>query len=111
MQHFVGNPNFLEGVRARLIDKDHAPRWEPPTLEGVTDAMVDAFFQPAAEKLTFSEVRVVLNESFHAVWGHGEVESELDEGDPSEAYVPSNHAGGDEMQNVDLKTNATSAQT
>ena len=37
---------FLEGVRALIVDKDKAPRWNPPQLEAVTPAMVDAFFAP-----------------------------------------------------------------
>jgi enoyl-CoA hydratase/carnithine racemase len=37
--------DFLEGVRALLIDKDKSPRWSPSRIEGVTDAMVDAFFR------------------------------------------------------------------
>jgi enoyl-CoA hydratase/carnithine racemase len=36
----------LEGVRALVIDKDNAPQWNPPTLDGVTQEMVDAFFAP-----------------------------------------------------------------
>lgn len=36
----------LEGVRALVIDKDNAPRWNPPTLEQVTPAMVARFFEP-----------------------------------------------------------------
>ena len=39
-------PDFLEGVRALIIDKDNAPRWNPATPEGVTDALVDSFFAP-----------------------------------------------------------------
>jgi enoyl-CoA hydratase/carnithine racemase len=38
--------DFLEGVRALLIDKDNAPQWKPGRVEDVTDAMVDAFFRP-----------------------------------------------------------------
>jgi len=37
--------DFLEGVRARIIDKDNAPRWSPNRIEDVTDAMIDAFFR------------------------------------------------------------------
>lgn len=36
----------LEGVRALVIDKDNAPRWNPPTLDEVTPAMVARFFEP-----------------------------------------------------------------
>lgn len=34
----------LEGVRALVIDKDNAPKWNPPTLSEVTDNMVAQFF-------------------------------------------------------------------
>jgi len=34
----------FEGVRALVVDKDHAPRWNPPTIEEVTPDMVQAFF-------------------------------------------------------------------
>jgi enoyl-CoA hydratase len=36
--------DFYEGVRAALIDKDGAPRWQPARLEDVTEAMVDRYF-------------------------------------------------------------------
>jgi len=39
-------PDFREGVRAAIVDKDNAPRWSPPSLADVTEAMVDAFFAP-----------------------------------------------------------------
>ncbi len=42
----VARHDFLEGVRAVIVDKDNAPRWSPPTLEGVTDAMLDDIFAP-----------------------------------------------------------------
>jgi enoyl-CoA hydratase/carnithine racemase len=34
----------LEGIRALVIDKDNAPKWNPPTLAEVTDDMVAQFF-------------------------------------------------------------------
>jgi enoyl-CoA hydratase/carnithine racemase len=34
----------LEGIRALVVDKDHAPRWNPPTIADVTPALVKAFF-------------------------------------------------------------------
>lgn len=37
--------DFLEGVRALVIDKDNTPRWTPNRIEEVTDAMVDSFFR------------------------------------------------------------------
>ncbi len=42
----VGLPDFKEGVRAELIDRDNAPRWSPPSIEAVTDEMVEAVFAP-----------------------------------------------------------------
>lgn len=39
-------PDFAEGVRARLIDKDDAPRWNPATPQDATGEMVDALFAP-----------------------------------------------------------------
>jgi enoyl-CoA hydratase/carnithine racemase len=38
--------DFLEGIRALIVDKDNAPQWNPPRLDGVTPALVDQFFAP-----------------------------------------------------------------
>ena len=35
----------VEGIRALAVDKDHAPKWNPPRIEDVTPAMVEPFFQ------------------------------------------------------------------
>jgi enoyl-CoA hydratase len=42
----ISTPDFQEGVRAVVIDKDNAPRWSPVRLEDVTGAMLDALFAP-----------------------------------------------------------------
>lgn len=44
--HVVQRHDFLEGVRAVIVDKDHAPRWNPATPEGVTDHLIDTIFAP-----------------------------------------------------------------
>ena len=38
--------DFYEGVRAVIIDKDNAPRWQPATLREVNDAEVERHFAP-----------------------------------------------------------------
>ncbi|MEW6099159.1 MAG: enoyl-CoA hydratase/isomerase family protein [Pseudomonadota bacterium] len=35
----------VEGIRALAVDKDHAPRWNPATIEGVTAQTVQEFFR------------------------------------------------------------------
>lgn len=42
----VEGHEFYEGVRAQIIDKDRDPHWDPPSLSGVGDAMVDSYFAP-----------------------------------------------------------------
>lgn len=42
----TARPDFREGVRAALIDRDNAPIWSPPDLAGVTKAMLDDIFAP-----------------------------------------------------------------
>ncbi len=41
--------DFREGVRAVIVDKDNAPRWDPPTLAEVTEQRLDAIFEPLPE--------------------------------------------------------------
>lgn len=42
----VQRHDFLEGVRAVIVDKDNAPRWDPATPEGVSDHVIDQIFAP-----------------------------------------------------------------
>jgi len=44
-QACLNRPDFYEGVRAALIDKDRQPRWNPPTIAKVKDADIAACFQ------------------------------------------------------------------
>ncbi len=44
--HVVQRPDFAEGVRALIVDKDNAPRWNPATPAEVSDHMIDRIFAP-----------------------------------------------------------------
>jgi enoyl-CoA hydratase len=41
---------FIEGVRALLVDKDKAPKWTPARAEDFTTEMVEGYFAPLAEE-------------------------------------------------------------
>ncbi|KNA16112.1 hypothetical protein SOVF_092040 isoform A [Spinacia oleracea] len=38
--------DFQEGVRARMVDRDFSPKWDPPSLDRVSKDMVDEYFSP-----------------------------------------------------------------
>lgn len=42
----VARHDFLEGVRAVIVDKDNAPKWSPARLEAVSEALLDDIFAP-----------------------------------------------------------------
>ncbi len=42
-------PDFAEGVRAVIVDKDNAPKWDPVTPEGVSDELIESIFAPLGE--------------------------------------------------------------
>ena len=43
---FLAGPDFREGIRAQVVDKDRNPRWKPATLAEVTPEDVAAYFAP-----------------------------------------------------------------
>jgi enoyl-CoA hydratase/carnithine racemase len=51
---FVAGHDFVEGVRALLIDRDNAPQWQPAKLSGVTEDDVAAYFVPLDEEQTLT---------------------------------------------------------
>ncbi|MEN0041903.1 MAG: enoyl-CoA hydratase/isomerase family protein [Pseudomonadota bacterium] len=42
-------PDFQEGIRAAIIDKDGKPQWQPSSLDNVTLEMIDACFADLPE--------------------------------------------------------------
>ena len=42
----IMRPDFAEGVRALIVDKDNAPRWTPATPAEVSDELVASIFAP-----------------------------------------------------------------
>ncbi|SIO10062.1 enoyl-CoA hydratase [Parasphingorhabdus marina DSM 22363] len=44
--HVLVMHDFLEGVRALIVDKDNDPKWDPPTPEAVTGEWIDKIFAP-----------------------------------------------------------------
>ncbi|GAB0092470.1 3-hydroxyisobutyryl-CoA hydrolase, mitochondrial [Sergentomyia squamirostris] len=58
----VEKSDFKEGVRAMLVDRDNQPKWNPPTLEQVTDEHVDALFKPMGDDLKLpTDVQQILS--------------------------------------------------
>jgi enoyl-CoA hydratase len=56
--HVSMRHDFIEGVRALLVDKDNAPRWDPATPEGVTDSMLDRIFAALPEDEQWQPLRL-----------------------------------------------------
>jgi enoyl-CoA hydratase len=51
VSRIVHEPDFYEGVRAVIVDKDNAPRWQPAALAGLSDADLERHFAPLANEL------------------------------------------------------------
>jgi len=48
--------DFSEGIRAIVIDKDKAPRWQPATLAEITPEMIERHFAPLAVELDLANL-------------------------------------------------------
>ncbi|MGH7118869.1 MAG: enoyl-CoA hydratase/isomerase family protein [Acetobacteraceae bacterium] len=44
VRRVVRHPDFAEGVRAMVVDKDRSPRWTPSAIEAVDPAVIAAMF-------------------------------------------------------------------
>jgi enoyl-CoA hydratase len=52
----IAGHDFIEGIRATIVDKDRNPAWRPARLEDVTHELVDRHFQPVGKlELTFDD--------------------------------------------------------
>ncbi|MDC9832155.1 enoyl-CoA hydratase/isomerase family protein [Rhizobium binxianense] len=47
----LDNPDFFEGIRAAVIDKDRNPKWSPASVEAVGAATIERFLKPAEPPL------------------------------------------------------------
>ncbi|GAA2072750.1 enoyl-CoA hydratase/isomerase family protein [Pseudolysinimonas kribbensis] len=53
--HALRWPDFAEGIRAQVIDKDRSPRWNPASLAEVDSAVVTAAFAPVDPELDLGQ--------------------------------------------------------
>jgi len=52
----IAGHDFIEGIRAQIVDKDRNPRWRPHRLEDVTTNIVERHFKPVGHlELTFAD--------------------------------------------------------
>lgn len=47
---FLAGPDFREGIRAQVVDKDRNPHWQPATLAEVSRGDVESFFAPLGDR-------------------------------------------------------------
>lgn len=46
----LAEPDFREGIRAQVVDKDRNPQWKPATLAEVQASDVEGYFAPLGER-------------------------------------------------------------
>src|SRR5208337_1697535 len=52
----IAGHDFIEGIRATIVDKDRNPAWRPDRPEDVTKEIVDRHFRPVGKlELTFDD--------------------------------------------------------
>lgn len=50
----MSHGDFIEGIRAQIIDKDRSPQWKTPTLEGVDERTISEMLETLdGQELTF----------------------------------------------------------
>ena len=54
-RHCARHPDLAEGIRARVVDKDRTPRWQPRTLADVRAVDIAGFFAPIGSPLRLSD--------------------------------------------------------
>jgi enoyl-CoA hydratase len=54
VSRIVHGHDFYEGVRAVIVEKDNAPKWRPPSLREIDDAVIERHFAPIADELRFT---------------------------------------------------------
>jgi enoyl-CoA hydratase len=47
--HLVTRPDYAEGIRVRIAERDRSPRWQPARLEEVRAEDIQSLFGPAAD--------------------------------------------------------------
>lgn len=47
--HLVTRPDYAEGIKVRIAERDRAPVWQPAALSEVRDADIEAVFGPAVD--------------------------------------------------------------
>ncbi len=52
-QAMMAKHDFYEGVRANLVDKDRNPKWDPESINEVTEKIINEHFQSLGERELF----------------------------------------------------------